>query len=65
MHVERGNPNEVSGMVDPLSKPTVRKAEPSVGQEGSRSERCWLKSNRKDKTEQIGPMMEISTLKGG
>ncbi|EFH86813.1 hypothetical protein Krac_8129 [Ktedonobacter racemifer DSM 44963] len=26
-HVERENPNEVSGVVDILSKPTVRKAE--------------------------------------
>jgi len=26
-HAEQDNPNEVSGVVDPLSKPTARKAE--------------------------------------
>jgi len=26
-HAEQSNPNEVSGVVDPLSKPTVREAE--------------------------------------
>ena len=65
MHVERGNPNEVSGVVDPVSKPTVRKAELLSGTGRIKKRRLLAERQQETITEQIGPKREIPTPKGG
>jgi hypothetical protein len=65
-HAEQDNPNEVSEMVDTLSKPTVRKVELLSGsrrdQEANAASRKATEShNWADRAGQL----EIPTLKGG
>jgi hypothetical protein len=63
--VERENPNEISEMVDALSKLTARKAELLSGK-GRIKKRMLLAERQQEKiTERIGPMLEIPTLKDG
>jgi hypothetical protein len=63
--VERGNPNEVSGVVDPSSKLTVKKVQFLSGTGRIKKRRLLAERQQEQITEQRGPMMEIPTLKGG
>jgi hypothetical protein len=64
-HAERGNPNEVSAVVDPLSKPPVKKAEFLSGTGRIKKRKLLAERPQEQITEQIGPKTEIPTLKGG
>jgi hypothetical protein len=52
-------------MVDRLSKPTARKAEPLSGTGRIKKRRLLAEKQQETITEQIGPKREIPTLKGG
>jgi len=63
-HAERKTPIRSQG-VDPLSKLTIRKAELLVGRGWIKKRTLLAERQQESITEQIGPMMEIPTLKGG
>jgi hypothetical protein len=63
--VERGNPNEVSMMVDTLGRRTVKEAEALSGTGRIKKRRLSAERQQEMITGQIGPQREIPTLKGG
>jgi hypothetical protein len=63
--VKRDNPHEVSEVVDILSTPIARKAELLSGKGKIKKRRLPAERQPEDIIGQIGPIMEISTLKGG
>jgi hypothetical protein len=66
-HAERGNPNEVSGQVDILSKPPVRKAEHLSGNRKNQEAKAAGRkaTGTHNWADRAREKLEIPTPKGG
>ena len=65
LHVKRGNPNEVSWVVDAMSKLTAKKVELLSGTGRIKKQKPQAERQQETITERIGPTTEIPTPKGG